>query len=195
LGTSSQWIGGEVQVRSPQEIGTRALALGAAVGLAFGAEDEVIRPWLKKSCIERELTDRERAFVYGASRSEKEQIYFTWMAEALVVLLWAVRKVGRLPAPDRQCSTRVLADRLPPFSDESSSRFLATSICRPELTLIDKAFELQQLHAVARQRITTPNYRPEQPAVNIEIVQERHRSANWVIGYEGLAWEDVTSDT
>jgi hypothetical protein len=169
--------------------------LGAAVGLAFGAEDEVIRPWLKETGIERELTERERAFVFGVSRSEREQIYFTWMAEALVVLLWAVRKVGRLPAPDRQCTTRVLADRLPPFGDESFSRFLATSICRPERTLIDKALELQQLHAVAQQRKTRPNYRPEQPAVNIEIVQERHRSVNWVIGYEGLAWEEVTSDT
>jgi hypothetical protein len=31
--------------------------------------------------------------------------------------------------------------------------------------------------------------------VDIEIIQERHHAINWVIGYEGLSWDEVTTDT
>ena len=34
-----------------------------------------------------------------------------------------------------------------------------------------------------------------QRAVHTEDKQERHHAINWVIGYDGLAWDDVTTDT
>ena len=31
--------------------------------------------------------------------------------------------------------------------------------------------------------------------IDIEIVQERHHAINWVTGYDGLPWDEVTTDT
>jgi hypothetical protein len=33
------------------------------------------------------------------------------------------------------------------------------------------------------------------PGIDIEIVQERHHAINWVTGYDGLPWDEVTTDT
>ena len=55
------------------------------------------------------------------------------------------------------------------------------------------ANELMHLHWQARDaRIHS---KPTPPHVNIEIIQERHHAINWVIGYEGLPWDEVTTDT
>ncbi|HEY2675707.1 MAG TPA: DUF4272 domain-containing protein [Steroidobacteraceae bacterium] len=37
--------------------------------------------------------------------------------------------------------------------------------------------------------------RPMPPGIDIEIVQERHHAINWVTGYDGLPWDEVTTDT
>ena len=36
---------------------------------------------------------------------------------------------------------------------------------------------------------------PLRQPVDVEIIQERHHAINWVIGYEGLPWDLVTTDT
>jgi hypothetical protein len=33
------------------------------------------------------------------------------------------------------------------------------------------------------------------PGIDIEIVQERHHAINWITGYDGLPWDEVTTDT
>jgi Domain of unknown function (DUF4272) len=33
------------------------------------------------------------------------------------------------------------------------------------------------------------------PGIGIEIAQERHHAIKWITGYEGLPWDDVTTDT
>ena len=37
--------------------------------------------------------------------------------------------------------------------------------------------------------------RPQPTDIDIEIVQERHHAINWIIGYDGLPWDEVTTDT
>ncbi len=33
--------------------------------------------------------------------------------------------------------------------------------------------------------------RPSKRRVDIEIIQERHHAINWLIGYDGLDWDEV----
>jgi hypothetical protein len=33
------------------------------------------------------------------------------------------------------------------------------------------------------------------PGIDIEIVQERHHAINWITEYDGLPWDEVTTDT
>jgi hypothetical protein len=55
------------------------------------------------------------------------------------------------------------------------------------------ADELLNLHWRARD--AEINGRPMPRDLDIEIIQERHHAINWVIGYEGLPWDEVTTDT
>ncbi|MEY2943079.1 MAG: hypothetical protein RLY97_1093, partial [Pseudomonadota bacterium] len=38
------------------------------------------------------------------------------------------------------------------------------------------------------------NHSPEE-RVSLGIIQERHHAINWIIGYDGLDWDEVTTDT
>jgi len=61
--------------------------------------------------------------------------------------------------------------------------------------LFEMAKTIQLQHVVARQRKLNPKYRPDLGLIKIEIVQERHRAINWVVGYCAQNWDEVTADT
>jgi hypothetical protein len=84
---------------------------------------------------------------------------------------------------------------LPPYGDHSLEEFQKTARLRSEDELFDAAVSLQDLHAIARQRSGDPSYRESGPAVDIEVIQERHHAINWLVGYCGASWDDVTTDT
>ena len=182
-------------VRSGEEIGRRALALGAAVAISFDADRDEIVAWLAESGIEHNLTDRERRFVSSTTPDRKDLTKFSWRSEALTVLLWAIGKLAELPGANEQCDTGPLEDVLPPYGDQTAQEFLASAVARPSDVLLSKALELQDQHALARARDRDPNYKAHAPAVDIEIIQERHHAINWVVGYCGQEWESVTTDT
>jgi hypothetical protein len=182
-------------LRSASEIAHRALALGAAVSISFEAEREELHIWLRETGIAAYLTEPERDFVFSASPSEKEILSFSWRSEGLTVLLWAIGKIDELPLPNEQCSTEALADILPPFGEETLNQFLSSSQLRSPQLLLDTAHAIQELNALARQRQRKPGYKSELPPVDFEAINERHRAINWVVGYCGQDWENVTADT
>jgi hypothetical protein len=71
--------------------------------------------------------------------------------------------------------------------------FVAEAKLRPEKELIECADQILDLHWTARDA-KIKGLDPSQP-VNLGIIQERHHAINWVIGYDGLAWDEVTTDT
>jgi hypothetical protein len=193
----SMEIGGceDDKPRSPDEVLDRALALGAAVAVSFDAPRDELLEWLRESDLEAALTVSERAFVDGRGWSPKDVIRMTWHSERLVVLLWALGKVEDMPAPGAQCSISMLEELLPPYGDESLRDFRATARLRTEDELFDAAFEIQELHVVALQRVKHPGYRPGAPDVDLEVISERHRAINWLVGYESASWDDVEAAT
>jgi hypothetical protein len=74
-----------------------------------------------------------------------------------------------------------------------AAQFITSAERRSANALQEMANELMHLHSQARDaRIHS---KPIQTHVNIEIIQKRHHAINWVIGYEGLPWDEVTTDT
>ena len=114
----------------------------------------------------------------------------TW-AEA--VLLWALGRIQELPDSATQCDTGVFKSVLPPFATTSTQAFIA------QATLIDadrlwlQADLYLEVHWKARD--ARLHERPMPPGIDIEIVQERHHAINWITGYDGLPWDEVTTDT
>jgi Domain of unknown function (DUF4272) len=100
-----------------------------------------------------------------------------------------------LPPTNAQCNIDLLERILPPYGDQSISDFRLTARLRTEDEFFDVAIQLQEQHALARQRATNPGYKPAEPVVDLEIIQERHHAINWLVGYSGDNWDDVTTDT
>jgi hypothetical protein len=180
-------------VRDAAEIARRAMALFGSVGLALGAPREDILDWLEDEGLWAELSPSELAYVSAEQPTKKQTIDASWKSEGLIVLLWALEKIDRLPAPNEQCDTSVFQQHLPPFVDMSASEYISSATRRPDQVLTDMADELLNFHWQARD--ARSQGRPMPPELDIEIIQERHRAINWVIGYDGLAWDEVTTDT
>jgi hypothetical protein len=181
------------QIRDCLEIARRSLALFGVVGLALGSPWQDITGWLRDEGLWDELTPIELGYVSAERPTEQQRINASWQNEALIVLLWTLRKVERLPAPNEKCDTAVFQELLPPFADISAAEFIASAECRSEKALLDMAEELMHFHWEVRD--AQIHSKPKPAHVDVEIVQERHHAINWVIGYEQLPWDEVTTDT
>jgi len=109
------------------------------------------------------------------------------------VILWALGAVDELPPADEQCDTSVFREILPPYSATNVADFLASAQLRPEAELIAVADDMRALHWEARDAEIKGS--SIQPRVDTEVIQERHHAINWIIGYDGADWDDVTTDT
>ena len=181
------------KVRTPHEVAERALALFASVGLGFGIDRQSVIEWLADNGLNDALSPRERILIDAEAPTPKQLINASWQSECLIVLLWALDLIKSLPAANEQCDSRVFQAFLPPYTEISVADFIAAARLLPDSVLIAMADEILDLHWHARDA-QIHSRAPARP-VDIGIIQERHHAINWVIGYDGLAWDDVTTDT
>ncbi len=181
------------EIRSAVEVAQRCLAVFSVIGLALGAERAAVLAWLSENDLWKELAPSEAGFIDTRAPSRKQLINASWLSERLIVLLWALGKVARIPSGDKQCDTAIFQNILPPYSSVSVQEFVTAATLRPETELIECADQILNLHWTARDA-KIKGVAPLQP-VNLEVIQERHHAINWVIGYDGLDWDEVTTDT
>jgi len=179
------------EIRTASAIAKRALALFAVVGLALGAPKETTVAWLHDESLWDELSPEELLFI--SAPTERRAINASWRSEALLMLLWSIGVVEELPGLAEQCDAGKFQELLPPFAAISVNEFLAIAQRRSDDELLDMAEALLNSHWEARDaRI---HNKPMPANLNIGIIQERHHAINWVIGYDGLSWDEVTTDT
>jgi hypothetical protein len=181
------------EVRSAQEVARRSLALFAVVGMALGASRDDVISWLRTEGLWGALTEREVAYLEQTNPPEKAHINFSWQSERLLVLLWALGKIQELPDSATQCDTSVFQSILPPYTNTSTQAFIAQAVLIDEDELWSRAELYLGDHWKARDARLHERQMPV--GVDIEIVQERHHAINWITGYEGLPWDEVTTDT
>ena len=183
----------EDEVREASEIATRALALFAVVGTALGSPKAETVQWLHAESLWDALSPEEVSFFTEEPRSERQFVNASWRSEALLMLLWSLGAIDRLPGLNEQCSPGEFQAILPPFAEVAVSEFIATAHRRSDVELLQMAESLLNSHWEARD--ARFNRRPMPSHLNIAIIQERHHGINWVTGYEGLPWDEVTTDT
>src|SRR5207248_3197931 len=130
-------------------------------------------------------------FLNDPSPSKQLVLDASWHSERLFTLLWALQLV-QMPPFVEQCDTSKFLELLPPYADVNEREFVHSASLRSESDLLAMADEIMDRHWEARDA-KLKGYNAEQ--VDIEIVQERHHAINWVIGYDGLPWDEVTTDT
>jgi Domain of unknown function (DUF4272) len=149
--------------------------------------------WLRTEGLWSDLTPHEVAYLDQTNPPRKARINFGWQSERLIVLLWALGLVQELPDLDTQCDTSVFQSVLPPFAKTSAQTFIAQAALIDEDRLWRQAELYLDEHWRARDARLHERSMP--PGIDIEIVQERHHAINWITGYDGLPWDEVTTDT
>ena len=92
----------EIVCRSAREVAERVVALLCVVKRAQSwnlPDDELpeIEEWVKRHSLPRYFTEQERAFYNSPEITEHDAINFSWRAEAVVPLLWALREIDEMP--------------------------------------------------------------------------------------------------
>lgn len=92
---------------------------------------------------------------------------------------------------------------------DSVAEFISTARLRSESEIYDANEEIYHIHwrvrdAQFRHEPTPPGKLPRMPVEDMQppaesydsgVVQERHYGLNWLIGYCGQDWDEVTTDT
>lgn len=89
-----------------------------------------------------------------------------------------------------QCNTTPLVDAMPELFS-STSDFIESAILRSKVEIEEEYERIYDIHWKVRNAKRT--------GVPIEydggVVQERHYAMNWITGYCGQAWDEITTDT
>jgi hypothetical protein len=182
-----------LHARAASEIATRALALFGVVGIGLNAPRDDVTAWLKETGLWQALSPNELTLLEARPVSAQMVFDASWRSEALSVLLWSLCKLDALPPADVQCDTAIFQELLPPYTEDTVQDFAKNAIRRSESELHHLAEAYERLHAEHRSS-KRQNRSPREP-VNGDIIEERHHAINWVVGYECLEWDAVTTDT
>jgi hypothetical protein len=116
----------------------------------------------------------------------------TWRIEALVPLLWVLRKIDLMPSLVQQFDTTEAVKKLV-FPPASAANFVATATLRSEGEIQSEYEKVYDAHWRVRDAQLFGKLPPSD--VNASVVQERHHAFNWIIGYGNQTWDEVTTDT
>jgi hypothetical protein len=183
----------EVELRSPEEVLQRLIALWSVVDKAFlGGEshstDYIVKnnflPWLSKV---------EREFLLNEHPDKRSCIHFSWQLEALFFVAWCAGLLECSEVPTEESSVRPILD-LFPVGSEQPDRLRAVIQLRGKSETLDRADLLYRLHwAVRNGKLTGSG---ELDGIDGGVVQEWHRAVNWMIRYDSEDdWDQVGTDT
>jgi hypothetical protein len=180
----------ETTLRTQDQVVDRALAL-CFIGLkSEGMNESQLAEIDKAYNISSKLTSTERAYVTAPHPTEQQRTDANWRYEGLHVLLYALSYVPALSYPDRMCE---VAPDVKIIHDLSEAQFRERAKLRSKKEILDQADLILRLDwACTEARIKKE---PAPGGLNSEVVVERHHALNWLIGYGGQEWDDVSTDT
>lgn len=183
----------EVEMRSPDEVLHRLVALWAVVDKAFlrtesRSFDYIVshemKPWLSKA---------EATFLFDEEPPERDYVHFSWQVETLFFVAWFAGLLECSEVPNDQSSVKPILNLFPTGS-EQPARLRAAIRLRGKIEVLDRADLLYRLHWAVRNAELTGSG----PLDGIDggVVQEWHRAVNWMIRYDlEDDWDQVGTDT
>ncbi|MDR6984907.1 hypothetical protein J2X32_003562 [Rheinheimera pacifica] len=180
----------EALVRNKEDIANRAMALLVVAVKAEGLEQEIVDDLVEGYDLKNVLSPNEVKFINDKSPSEYDKTQFIWRYEAAWVLLWALGYVDELSYPNAICDVPAAVTFL---QQRTKEQFIADSKLRSISEILDEADLIYRYHwAVVNARI---NGKPSPSEIDSSVVLERHYTLNWLIGYMGQEWDDISTDT
>jgi hypothetical protein len=178
--------------RTAQEIARRALVLHCVIAASHGVSREDLTGWLRREGLWDDASPLEQRFLENSDPTEKETINTTWRVEGQVALLWAINKIPSLGNLSGQCDTGPMVDAIPNLSS-STNEFIESAVLRDPEVISEEYEKVYDLHWKARDAVRRGVPIPD--GIDLGIVQERHYAFNWLTGYCGQEWDEITTDT
>jgi hypothetical protein len=180
----------EARLRSKAEIAYRTLALLTVALKGEGLEQPIVEKLVEDFGLGPHFTPKESAFIESAAPSQRDQTQFSWRYEAAWVLLWALGYLDELGKPSTICD---VGKAVTIMKERTTEQFIADAKLRSLAQVLDEADLIYRYDwAVTDARI---NNKPCPAGLEAGVVQERHYSLNWLIGYLDQDWDDVSTDT
>ncbi len=179
----------EAKIRSADAVVDRAVALMLVAVKGEGLEQEHVVRHRDKFGAAAFFSPAERAFVANLDPSPADRAKFGWRYEDLAVMLWALGFDDELPRPDQIVDAGRIVKLI---LDKGPEKFRQQARVRSASELLDAADQIYRYDWACVD--ARANGAPA-PSVNCEIVVERHHALNWLIGYQGQDWDDVSTDT
>src|SRR5262249_27623283 len=156
--------------------------------------------WMRKHNVQQFLSPAELAFVEDEKPSEESRVAFSWRAEAIVSLLWALKALPEMPPLDEPFemfdveAVQAALQETIAFVSKAQLRS-AQEISEMENSLYHQHWRVRDAQFVGIGKFLAP--KPgELPLeeLNPDIVYERRYSLSWLVGW-GDDWDNVPTDT
>jgi len=114
----------EAKIRTGTEAGQRIICLLCSAAKADGVDHDRLINWLKNESQYLNLSPLEKEFLEKSETSQNDKIKFSWQAECIWLLLWAVNKVKSI-MPTKLCNVQEILKIVPNF-ETSTSDFISS---------------------------------------------------------------------
>jgi len=152
------------------------------------------------------VSPEEKRYLEDTDPDPLESEELVWRLECIEVLLWALHCIDTLEWPGAKCDVRRLVDILKPR--EKDSTFIREARLRPKAEILDAQDLTLRIHWAIRQatfdREKIPSnldWSSDADRVDLPqcaaagIVQERHRTLNWLVNFMHQEWDRVDTPT
>lgn len=180
----------EARLRARDAVVDRAIALMLVATKAEGLEQEHVVRNRERFGAATFFSPKEKLFIENLNPGTGDKATFGWRYECLGVMLWALGLDPDLPRPNKIVDAGRIVKLL---LDKGPKTFRSEAKLRSPKELLDAADLVYRYDwACVDARVTR---KPPPSAIDCEVVVERHHALNWLIGYQGQEWDDVSTDT
>jgi hypothetical protein len=176
--------------RSAEEVATRAMALCVVAVKGEGLEQPIVEKLVQNFELAAAFTPKEMAFIKNLQPPQQDRIQFSWRYESYWVLLWALGFVDQLGRPDSVCDVGKAVTIL---QENGRGGFLQKATLRPQNEIVDAADLIYRYHWAVRNALLKGQKPPA--GLHAGAVMERHYALNWLVGYMGQEWDNISTDT
>lgn len=140
--------------------------------------------------LEDVLTEEEIKYIQDDNSDESARINYSWHYENLYVLEWILGLV-EWNYPDGICDVGKMVRNLRKFN--SVAKMCKKTVMRSKKEILDKADLIYRMDWAA---VDARIHGMQGPAeLEHGVVQERHKTLNWMICFEDAEWDDVSTPT
>ena len=183
----------EVELRSPEDVLRRLIALWAVVDKSFLGPKSESTNYIVTHELQMWLSNIELAFLLNKKPTQRDGIHFSWQLEALYFIAWCAGLLECPEVPNNESSVKSILD-LFPASAEQPDRLRSSVRLRNRNEILDRADLLYRLHWAVRDTKLAGSDALE--GIDGGVVQEWHRAVNWMIRYDREDnWDQVGTDT